>query len=210
MRLRSRSVASTISITTLGVVSYYEYNPQRSRELLDQAGYIDPDGPGPEYRFSLTCKISNNKRSRDIAVIMQENLRQVGIDLHIRSLEWQTFYQDITKGNFQLCCMKWIGAIDPDIFRYVFYSKSIPPEGANRGYYKNQEIDTLIIKAKKTLDTNELKALYSEIQKQTALDVPYISLWHSTNVAIMNAKIEGLKLFPTASFKVLKNIYISS
>ena len=106
--------------------------------------------------------------------------------------------------------MKWIGAIDPDIYRYVFYSNSIPPEGANRGHYANPELDKLIIKARQTLDTNELKVLYSDIQKKIAIDVPYISLWHSTNTAVMNTKIEGLELFPTASFKALKNLHIAS
>jgi peptide/nickel transport system substrate-binding protein len=188
----------------------YEYNPELSQNLLDQAAFIDPDGVGPKSRFTLTCKISNNKRSRDIAIVIQENLRQVGIDLHIKSLEWQTYYQDIMKSNFQLCIMKWIGAIDPDIYRYVFYSKSIPPEGANRGHYIDKEIDEFIIKAKTTLDQEELKALYSQIQKKVAFDVPYISLWHSTNIAIMQRKIKELKLYPTASFKALKNIRISS
>ena len=192
-----------------GEVAGYEYKPELSKKLLDYAGFIDPDGPGPMPRFSLSCKVSNTKRSRDIAVIIKENLRQVGIDLSIRSLEWQTFYQDIIKGNFQLCCMRWVGAIDPDIYRYVFYSKSIPPEGANRGYYKDEEVDRLILQAKKNLYQEELKRLYSQIQRKVALDVPYISLWHSTNVAIMKKGINGLKLYPTASFKALKNIYIS-
>jgi peptide/nickel transport system substrate-binding protein len=188
----------------------YEYNPKLSQNLLDQAGFFAPDGSGAKYRFTLTCKISNNKRSRDIAIVMQENLRRVGIDLHIKSLEWQTFYQDIIKGNFQLYIMQWIGAIDPDIYRYVFYSKSIPPEGANRGHYNDKEIDELIMKAKTTLKQEELKTLYSQIQKKIALDAPYISLWHSTNIAIMERRIKGFELYPTASFKALKNIYISS
>lgn len=189
-------------------VAIYEYNPKLSQELLDKAGFIDPDGPGPKSRFRLSCKVSNNKRSRDIAVVIKESLRQVGIDLSIRSLEWQTFYQDVIKGNFQLCCMRWIGAIDPDIYRYVFYSKSTPPEGANRGFYKDEELDRLIIQAKKSLDQKELKELYSEIQKKIALEVPYINLWHSTNVAILSKEVHGLRLFPTASFKALKNLSI--
>jgi len=192
-----------------GNVEDYEYNPELSKKLLDDAGFIDPDGSGQKPRFNLICKVSNNKRSRDIAIVIKENLRNVGIELSIKSLEWQTFYQDIIKGNFQLCSMRWIGAIDPDIYRYIFYSKNIPPEGANRGFYKDEELDRLILKAKKTLNQRELKQVYSEIQKKIALDVPYISLWHITNVAIMNKQVHGLKLFPTASFKALKNLHTS-
>ncbi len=191
-----------------GEVTTFSYNPARAKELLDEAGYPDPDGDGPQGRFHLVFKTPTLKWARDISTVINENLKQVGIDLEIRSYEWQTFYNDIIKGNFQLYPLRWIGATDPDIYRYCFHSQSLPPKGANRGGYHNQTIDRLIDQARTTTNREELKELYSQIQKIIANDAPYISLWYNTNVAVMKKEIQGLTLYPTATFRVLKNLYI--
>jgi len=189
-------------------VTTFSFNPSRAKELLDEAGFPDPDGDGPRGRFHLVFKTPTLKWARDIATVIKENLKQVGIDVEVRSYEWQTFYNDIIKGNFQLYPLRWIGATDPDIYRYCFHSQSLPPKGANRGGYYNRTIDRLIDQARITTNREELKKIYSEIQKLIAHDAPYISLWYNTNVAVMRKEIQGLALYPTATFRALKNLYI--
>jgi peptide/nickel transport system substrate-binding protein len=189
-----------------GEVVQYNYDPARAMRLLDEAGFPDPDGEGEAYRLTLTLKISNNKLSRDLATVFAADLAKVGIRLNIRSYEWQTFYSDIIKGNFQVYLLRFVGATDPDIYRYCFHSSSIPPNGANRGAYLNPKLDRLIDEAKGTLERESIKRLYSEIQRIVAEELPLISLWHNTNFALMGKDVDGLVLYPNASFKYLKDV----
>jgi len=191
-----------------GDVAHYPYDPERAKRVLDEAGFPDPDGEGPAPRITLTLKVSNNKLSRDLATVFASELARVGIRLNIRSYEWQTFYSDIIKGNFQIYLLRFIGATDPDIYRYCFHSGSVPPNGANRGAYSNPRLDKLIEKAMITLDKKERKRLYSEIQKIVAEDLPYVSLWHNKNFALFRDGITNLILYPNANFKYLKDVVI--
>jgi peptide/nickel transport system substrate-binding protein len=80
----------------------FPYDPARARALLDEAGYLDPDGDGPKPRLRLSLKTSSTLEfNRLQATVIQQNLRAVGIDLDVRSYEWATFY-DVLKGNFQI------------------------------------------------------------------------------------------------------------
>ena len=93
-------------------------------------------------RFHLTMKTSTEETTRLMAAVLQQQLRQVGIALDIRSFEFATFYSDVTHGLFQVYSLRWIGGNeDPDIFEYVFHSSKFPPKGANRGYYVNRGVD---------------------------------------------------------------------
>ncbi len=71
------------------------YDPSRARELLDEAGYHDTDGDGPEPRLHLSLKMSNVEFNRLQASVIQENLRAVGIALDVRTYEFATLYADV-------------------------------------------------------------------------------------------------------------------
>ena len=165
----------------------FSHDPARARALLDEAGYRDPDGDGPEPRLRLSLKVSTNEFYRLQAAVIQQNLREVGIELDVRSYEFATLYADVVRGNFQLVTLQFVGVSDPDILRRVFHSKQMPPVGFNRGFYSNPEVDRLIDEASKTLDEDARGRFYREVQKLVAEDVPYISLWYKTNYAVAPA-----------------------
>ena len=118
-------------------VFQFTHDPAKARALLDEAGYRDPDGDGPEPRLRLSLKVSTNEFIRLQAAVIQQDLKQVGIELDVRSYEFATLYADVLKGNFQLFTLQWVGVSDPDMLRRVFHSKQMPPNGFNRGYYEN-------------------------------------------------------------------------
>jgi peptide/nickel transport system substrate-binding protein len=189
-------------------VERYPYDPKKAGKLLDEAGYPDPDGKGPGKRFSLSYKTSQNELRRRIGEAIQSQLSEVGIGVDIRSYEWGTFYSDIQKGNFQTFTLTWVGITDPDIFYYLFDSRSIPPNGANRGYYLNPEVDGLIQQGRRTIDPESRKKTYGKIQKKLAQDLPYVSLWYAVNVAVMDQRVRGFVLFPDGNFSSLKDVWI--
>jgi len=187
-------------------VFQFTHDPGRARALLDDAGYRDPDGNGPEPRLRLSLKVSTNEFIRLQAAVIQQDLKQVGIDLDVRSYEFATLYNDVLKGSFQLFTLQWVGVSDPDMLRRVFHSKQMPPNGFNRGYYENPEVDRLIDAAMAATTDEDRRRRYGEAQRVLAEDAPYISLWYKTNVAVSRTQIEGVKLTPSAEFTFLRDV----
>jgi peptide/nickel transport system substrate-binding protein len=183
----------------------YDYDPERARRLLDAAGYPAPKGGAP--RFHLALKISQNDLQRRVAEALQAQLKAVGIAITLNSFEWGTFFAHITSGTFQLYTLSWVGVTDPDIFSYILHQDSVPPKGANRGYYLNREVSALIERGRSTLEPDARTAAYQAIQRIMAADLPYVSLWFSTNVAAMRADLEGFELYPAGDLTSLRRVY---
>jgi peptide/nickel transport system substrate-binding protein len=186
-----------------GNVLTISHNRQKATKLLDQAGFKDPDGDGPQMRFSLTLKTSTSEFRRIVATVVQRNLAAVGIGLKIRSYEFGTYFSDINRGNFQMCMLMWVGESDPDIFSTAFSTSG----ARNRGKYSNSDVDRWIDMARIADSESEQIQLYSLIQKQIAEDAPYVSLWYEPNICIMRKELQGMKLTPDSDFRVLKDAY---
>jgi peptide/nickel transport system substrate-binding protein len=187
----------------------FGYDPQRAMQLLDEAGYPDPDGPdGPLPRMNLQLKISTNEEYRLQSTVIQQDLRKVGINLEVRTYELATVFADLVKGNFQMTSLQWVGGamLDPDILRRVYHSSQVPPAGFNRGFYSNPEVDRFIDLASMAIDEADRKRLYGEAQKLIAEDLPYIPLWNRTNVIVSQSSLEGLHLNPVSDFRALKDV----
>jgi len=184
-------------------VRTYSYDPQRARSLLREAGYE---------HLTFTYRLNNdNDTARQMASIFQQQLREIGVTMLIQGNEFATFFADVMKGNFQVYSLRWLGANnDPDVFNYVFHSKSTPPNGANRGHYSNPKVDQLIELARRELDLEKRQAAYHEIQHIVAEDLPYVSLFYMDNVCVYNKRIEGIRLYPAADLDFLKDIRIAS
>ncbi|MBI4266313.1 MAG: ABC transporter substrate-binding protein [Acidobacteria bacterium] len=187
-------------------VRQFGHDVTRAKQLLDEAGYPDPDGDGPRPRLRLSLKTSTDEYFRLQATVIQQNLREVGIDVDVRSYEFATFYADVLKGNVQMYQLQWVGVTDPDMLRRVYHSTQVPPVGFNRIYYTNPEVDRLIdLATAATTDENRRK-YYGEVQKIVAEDAPYISLWYKTNVAVARPNLHNVRLTPQASFWTLKDV----
>jgi len=187
-------------------VFQFTHDPAKAIALLEEAGYRDPDGAGPQPRLRLSLKVSTNEFIRLQAAVIQQDLQRVGIDLDVRSYEFATLYADVLKGNFQLFTLQWVGVSDPDMLRRVFHSKQMPPNGFNRGYYENPDVDRLIDAAMVAESDDERRKLYGDAQRVIAEDTPYISLWYKTNIAVSGTRVEGVKLTPSAEFTFLRDV----
>ncbi|MGH9580370.1 MAG: ABC transporter substrate-binding protein [Terriglobales bacterium] len=181
----------------------YDYDPERARRILDEAGYVPRNG----VRFHLVMKTSTEESTRLLAAVLQQQFRQVGIALDIRSYEFATFYSDVVKGQFQLYSLRWIGGNeDPDIFEHVFHSASVPPRRANRGYYANPRVDALLDEARREVDQEKRRRMYAEVQRLVAEDLPYIHLWYLDNVIVYSRRVRGIRPSPSGSYDFLKSV----
>jgi peptide/nickel transport system substrate-binding protein len=190
-----------------GDVPQYSYDPEKARHLLEAAGYPAVNG----VRFHLTMKTSTEESSRAMAAVFQQQLREVGIALDIRSFESATFLSDVTHGEFQVYSLRWVGGNeDPDFFGYAFHSANIIPKGANRQYYSNPRVDALIDQARTELDQNARRRDYAAIQQILAEELPYVDLWYFDNVMVYSKRVQNLQLNPSGNYDFLRTAELSA
>ncbi len=179
-----------------------DYNTDQIRAvaLMDKLGY------SKDNRLHLTYKTSSDPFRIRIATIIQSQLKDIFIDMDIRSYDWGTFYGDIKAGKFQLYSLTWVGIKTPDVFRNVFHSASLPPEGANRGRLNNKKIDQLIEQAEQELDLTKQAGLYQLLQQEIHQTLPYVSLWYEDNIAFFRDNIQAYQVSNDGNYDGLMSV----
>ncbi|PSH03495.1 MAG: ABC transporter substrate-binding protein [Acidobacteria bacterium] len=182
----------------------YPHDAAKARKLLDEAGY-HADATG--IRFRLVMKTSTDESTRLLSAVLQQQLREVGIALDIRSYEFATFYSDIVKGAFQLYSLRWVGGSnqDPDIFENVFDTASYAPKRANRGYYSNPEVDRLIAEGRRMVDQKQRAEVYRKIQEILNCELPYVHLWWADNIMVHTRRLENVHLPLAGNYDFLRD-----
>lgn len=183
------------------------YDPKEAMKLLDTAGLKDPDGAGPQPRLTLTYKTTTNDTRIQVAKAIAAMLKDVGIQVNVQSLEWGKFKDDVEKGQVQLWSLNWIGFKDPDIYRFAFGTESFPPNGGNRGWYSNPELDKLLKEGHVTTDEAARKQIYAKVQQLVQNEMPYIFLWHEEVFAVANKSIKDFELFADGRFTSMKTAF---
>lgn len=174
----------------------------RAKRLLDEAGLRDPDGDGPLPRVKLVYKTSSDAFRVSVARVIAAQLAEIGLDVEIRSFEFATFFSDVKKGTYQMASMQTSEITEPDFYFMYFNSSRIPtkdnPDGGNRWRYTNPEVDRLTADGRKELDQDKRRAIYREVQRLVAADVPIVPLWHEDNVVLSNVDVQGYVMSPNA------------
>jgi peptide/nickel transport system substrate-binding protein len=179
----------------------------QAKALLDKAGFPDPDGDGPKPRFKLTYKTTTDLTRVQIAKAIAADLRKIGVDVSVESLEWGKFKSDVEAGKVQMWSLAWVGFKDPDIYRFAFGSDSFPPNGGNRGWYSNPALDKLLTAAKAETDPKKRFTAYEEVQKIVAAEMPYVFLWHEEIFAVVNEKVADFELYADGQYGALQQAY---
>jgi peptide/nickel transport system substrate-binding protein len=181
----------------------YSYDPALAKQLLKEAGHAD---------LSFTYRTTTEETNRLLAAVLQQQFRDAGINMDLRSNEAATFFADIGKGNFQMYSATWVGGNNypDDMLNLIFHSTMTPPNGANRGFYSNPEVDGLIDFARRESDQEKRKEAYGAIQHIVARDLPYVSLWYNDVVCIYNKRISNVKLSPTGDYQFLTAVRVNA
>ncbi|MGE0546759.1 MAG: ABC transporter substrate-binding protein [Kofleriaceae bacterium] len=191
-------------------VAVWNHDLPRAAALLDQAGFQDPDGAGPLPRFRLVYKTSSDAFRVAVARVIASQLARLGIAVDVRSFEFQTFFTDVKKGSYELASMQSGEITEPDYYFTFFHSSRIPGpgnmDGGNRWRYRNPEVDQWTTAGRRELDRARRKQLYDDAQRQIALDVPIIPLWHEDNVVISRADVTGYAITPNARLVGLRTV----
>ena len=169
-------------------VEGYDYNPEKAKELLAQAGF--PNG------FTTTIKTSGDTRGRE-AELIQANLAEIGITAEIELLEWGAYLEAINGGNMETYIISWGNpTMDPaESLNPLFNSKNWGPTG-NRMHYKNEEVDVLLDELMETSDMEKRLELSSQIQHKVVADAPWATLCCKQTCMAYRKGLQGLKVMP--------------
>lgn len=188
-------------------VPTYDYDPDRARRLLDEAGF--PAGPGG-VRFELSYKTSSDGFRVSLARLIAQQLGDVGIKVDLRAFEFNTFFEDIKSGQYQMATMQTGLIAEADMLFAYFHSSRIPTEKNrntnNRWRYRSAEADRLAEAGRFEPDFDKRLPIYAELQRLVARDLPIIPLWHEDNIAVMNREVEGFYLLPHARLTALAEV----
>jgi peptide/nickel transport system substrate-binding protein len=182
-------------------VKKYEYNPDKARALLAEAGWRDTDGDGlldkdgRPFEFTILTNMGNPLRMKT-ATIIQWRLAMIGIRVNIRALEWSTFINEfIDKRRFEVVVLGWGIGLDPDQYD-IWYSGKVKEKEFNFVSYSNPEVDELLERGRRTFDINERKKAYFRIQEILADELPYIFLYVPEALQIVSSRFHGIEPAP--------------
>jgi peptide/nickel transport system substrate-binding protein len=193
----------------------YNYDPERAKKLLDEAGFRDPDGDGPQMRFSnpIVFKISSaSGTARQYSLVIQNQLKAVGVPIQIDTVESNTLRDQQLKGNYQMTTGSWVGGNqDPIFLRDLFSSTGIPqPDrvGFNRSRYRNPELDPILQEAVDTADRQKALALYTRAQEIISRDLPMLPLWYPANMVVARKNVGNIKIDASGDWRFVRSLTV--
>jgi len=173
-------------------VTRYPYNPAKAKQLLAEAGYAQ----GFSVNFWVPESGSGMEAPVAMATVIQANLKAVGVEAKIQTMEWGSYLKRLTTRDQDLFALSWAAGLpDPDFVLYpLFHSSQWTPNGPNRALYKNEKFDALLDAGRKYTDQELRKKLYFEAEKVLVDDAPWIFVDHQLWVMATKSSVKGFTL----------------
>ena len=183
-------------------VKRFEYDPEKAKALLAEAGWKDRDGDGivedPEGKpFTLTIRTNQgNDERKKIAEIVQQRLKDIGVQADIQLIEWAAFIKEFVKPRrFEVIVLGLGTGTDPDQF-VVWHSSQRGPDQMNRTGYANPEVDQLLEAGRRSCVQKDRVHDYHRIQQILAEDLPMIFLYYRDALPVVSSRIRGVSPAP--------------
>ncbi len=170
----------------------YEYSPEKAVALLREAGYDPPSKLGSvEFWFNSSTGSDVNAK---IAEVFQENLRKIGVDLVLQSVEWGTYLQKLRRCEPSLLRLAWVSSIaDGDGFLYPFFHSSSIGQ-TNVACYSDPAMDDLLDRARESRDPEERIRLYRQATSKVVEEAIWIPLLHNREDLVRKPWVRDLVL----------------
>jgi len=188
----------------------WAYNPavqptprdlEAAKRLLAEAGWEDHDGDGivdregEPFAFTLMTNQGNEVR-RQVAELVQQQLKELGVKVSIRIIEWSVFVHEfIDKRRFEVVLLAWNLSRDPDLYD-LFHSSKTKEGEYNFGNYSNPDVDRLLEAGRRTFDREERTRIYREVHQRLYDDQPYTFLYVADALPILAARFRNVVATP--------------
>ncbi|HZQ09627.1 MAG TPA: ABC transporter substrate-binding protein [Anaerolineae bacterium] len=171
-------------------VKKYEFDPAKAKQLLAEAGWTaGSDGvltkDGARFEFEAWAQPQN-----EVAEPIQSYLKDVGIVMKIRPIDWPAIVDELAKPNFVAAEQNDGYEAYPDR-RHRWHSSNVPPKGVNVARYKNPELDKILDEAWATTDRAKLKELYWKMQDILVEDLPWVPIFYPLMVQATSKRLNG-------------------
>ncbi len=181
----------------------FEYNPEKAKQLLAEAGYPD----GVDLKIQMPSSGSGNMWPLPMAEYIQMNLAQVGFRVKFDVYDWSTISNTL-RGEFP----SGVHAIEmsrgmrvPSDFERNFITP--PPGGSNNMGYNNEELSKLITEVKNTVDVSKQDELLLKAAKLIQDDVAYLPVVHDLNLRALSPKVKGFEP-PSSWFADFRGVWV--
>lgn len=173
----------------------YSYDPEKARALLKEAGFtknangiLERDGKP----FAFEIITNQNKEREKSAVIIQRRLKEIGIDVKIRAIEWASFISRfINTGDFDVVILGWGLGLDPDQYN-IWHSSQQAPGQFNFIGYNNPTVDKLLEQGRSELNPDKRQEIYHTFTEQLLADSPIVYLSAGYGLTAIHKRIEGI------------------
>ena len=171
----------------------YHYDPQKAKQILEDAGYSDKDGDGVrenaggdklEFRFVVLNEYPEDQAAGRMIVSW---CRDVGIKLNLDQKDEGAFGDEVyDNADYDLFIWSWGGDIDPGFMLSTFTTEQILNWGDSQ--YSNPDYDALYVEQAEAVDPADpedpslRKAVTDQMQKILYRDNPYVILWYNVNL----------------------------
>ena len=159
----------------------WPYNPERAKELLDEAGWIDSDGDGIRdkdgvpFRFKFMYS-SDKVQYRRLVTFIKDEAEKVGIEVVPEPFEWSVLVPKLADRKFEATVMGWGGDILEDPYP-LFHSSQIGNRASNYVGFNNAQADAIIEEARRTMDETKRIQLYHKLHRILHEEQPYTFLF---------------------------------
>jgi len=178
-------------------VKRYPHDLERARQLLAEAGWREKNGDGllvkdgKPFTFTLMTNQGNDERKK-IAELIQASLRELGVGVDIRILEWASFIKEyIKKRRFEAIVLGWGIGLDPDQYE-IWHSSKTGPDDLNHISYANPEVDEMLERGRSSCFEDERKKYYDRLQEILAEDQPIVFLYFPDALPVVATRVYGV------------------
>jgi peptide/nickel transport system substrate-binding protein len=180
-------------------VKRYPYDPAKAKSLLAAAGWSDRNGDGilrnkDGQPFSFTIRTNQgNEERKKVAELIQQRLKEIGIQTDIQTIEWAAFLKEyIKQKRFEAIILGWGTGIDPDQYP-IWHSSQMGPDQLNQISFSNAEVDALLEKGRTSCHQQERVATYRRIQEILAEEQPVVFLYFKDALPVVSSRVRGIK-----------------
>lgn len=177
-------------------LSPYPYDIAKARLLLKEAGFVDSNNDGILERdgkpFAFEIVTNQNKEREKSAVLIQRRLKEVGIDVKIRAIEWASFISRFIKtGDFDVVLLGWGLGLDPDQYN-IWHSSQQAPGQFNFIGYNNPVTDKLLEQGRLELNPDKRMKIYHEFARVLLEDSPIVYLSAGYGLTAIHKRVKGI------------------
>lgn len=173
----------------------WPYDPERAKELLDEAGWVDTDGDGIRDKDGVAFKfhymIGNIPLHEQIGKLLKDEAAKVGIEVILDPYEWSVFIQRLQDREFDAVNLAWHGGLAQDPYQ-IWHSSQIGKRGSNYVGFDNSEADAIIEEARGTLDDDKRNRMYHRFHRILHIEQPYTFIYTRPEQRFLDKRFENV------------------